>query len=150
MFCISRRKRAGMSSIASATSCSNLFRFTGLLHHVLVIVTVVPDGALIAQRLRLADASAVKDLHVRRERPQLLWQTAAELLFHVDGVVAFRDPDAIGHTQDVAIDRQAGHAERMPEYDVGGLAPDAGASSASPCRPARRRHARRRASAPCR
>ena len=70
----------------------------------LVVIAVVANGALIAQRLRFADAPAVKDLHVGGERPHLLRQQAAQLLFNVDGIVAFRDPDAIRNTQDVAID----------------------------------------------
>jgi hypothetical protein len=42
------------------------------------------------------------------------------------GVVRACDAEPIRHAQDVAVDRQAGHAEGMAEDDVCGLAPNAG------------------------
>src|SRR5690349_665460 len=80
---ISRRKRAGISSIASATSFSNCARVTVsfLRHHEPKIIAIVADRTLVAERLRLADAPAVEDLHIRRERPHLLRQPLAQLLF---------------------------------------------------------------------
>src|SRR6266513_1317518 len=133
MFFISRRKRAGMSSIASATSFSNWFLVTSgadlvgsARDYQTVVVAVVTDGTLIAERLRLADAPAMQDLHVRGKRPHLLRQEAAQLLFDFDGIVAFRDPDAVRDAQHVTINGQAGHAERVAEDDMRGLASDAG------------------------
>src|SRR5581483_11771131 len=124
-FFISRRKRTGISSMASATSCSNLFRSTFFGDDMAEVVAVVTHGALAAERLRLADPPAVQDLHVRRERPHLLRQTIAQLLFDLHGVVAFRDADAIRHAQYVAIARQARDAERVAEDDIRRLAADA-------------------------
>src|SRR5262245_53107657 len=120
MFRISRRKRRGMSVIASATSRSNRSLFTCflggpegppllpfatcganlygsrrrarlkgsphrcLLHKVLVIIAVVANGTLVAERLRLTNATAVKNLDVRREDPHFLRQLGAQLFldFH--------------------------------------------------------------------
>ena len=42
------------------------------------------------------------------------------------GIVAFGDADAVRHPQHVPIDREPGHAERVTEHDVRGLAADAG------------------------
>ena len=66
-------------------------------------------------------------------------------------IVGVHEADAIGDAQHVAIDREAGHVERMTEHDVGGLATDAGQlRRARPSRPAPRRRDRPRARAPCR
>ena len=96
-----------------------------LLHNVLVIVAVVPNRALIAERLRLANAPAVENLHVGGERPHLFRQRGAQLLLDVHGVVAFGDTDAIGDAQHMAIDGQPWHAERVPEDDICGFPADA-------------------------
>jgi len=40
------------------------------------------------------------------------------------GIVGPGDADAIGYAEDVAIDRQSWHAQRVPEHDVGGLSTD--------------------------
>src|SRR5262245_46583844 len=96
MFRISRRKRLGTSVMASATRRSNLSLFILSHDHEAKIVAVVANGTLVAQRLRFADAAAVKNLHVGGERPHLLWQGRAQLFLDLHRVVTFGDADAIG------------------------------------------------------
>jgi hypothetical protein len=62
----------------------------------------------------------------RRRASTSCGQPIAELLLDRHRVVALGDADAVGDAQHVPIDRQAGHAERVAEHDVGRLAPDAG------------------------
>ena len=68
----------------------------------------------------------MEDQRVGRDRPLLLRQGVAQLLLDHDRVVSFCDADAVGHAEYVAIDRKPGHAERVAEDDVRGLAADAG------------------------
>ena len=68
----------------------------------------------------------MEDQRVGGDRPFLLRQRGAQLLLDDYGVVALRDADAVGDAQHVAIDGQAGDAERMAEDDVRRLAADAG------------------------
>ena len=67
----------------------------------------------------------MKNLDVGRQRPHLLRQRGAELLFDLHGVIAFGDADAIGNAQHMPIDRQARHAECVPEDDICGFPADA-------------------------
>ena len=60
---------------------------------------------MVAQRLRLADAAAVKNLDVGSERPHFLRQRGAELLFDLHGVITLGDADAIRNAQHMPIDR---------------------------------------------
>ncbi len=107
--------------------------------------------APIAQRLRPADAAAVQDQRIGRARPSFRRQQRAQLRLDGHGIVRTNQTDPVGDAQHVAIDRQAGHAERVAEHDVGGLASDAGQlRRVRPSRPAPRRHGVRRARAPCR
>src|SRR5438093_2549984 len=146
MFCIALRKRRGIEASASATSRSNSLRSTflrlslalpglrGFLRRFLVadarddeteVVAVVAHDTLIAERFGPADAPAVEDQRVGGARPPLRRHRAGQLRLDLDRVVAFRDADAVRHTQHVAIDRQSGDAKRVAEDDVGRLAPDA-------------------------
>ena len=45
----------------------------------------------------------------------------AQLAFDLLGVVAVRQPDPAGDTQDVPVHWKPRDLERMPEHDVGGL-----------------------------
>src|SRR6185436_13193663 len=145
MFFIASRNVRGIDASASATRLSNFSRcicflirrplppgsfIPGLLpaggNHRCVVVALIPDDADVAVRLRLADAAAVENQGVRGPRPAIFLHRGAELLLDFDRVVALGDADAVADAQDVAIDRQARHAERVSEDDVGGLAADAG------------------------
>ena len=66
----------------------------------------------------MSEASPLRRRHAR-----------AQLLFDDFRIVGRRDADAVRHAQHMPIDREAGHAERMAEYDVGGLAADARSST---------------------
>ena len=82
--------------------------------------------ALVAERLRPADAPAVQDQRVGGARPAsraAARRTAAAST--TIGIVGLGDADAVRHAQHVAIDRQPGHAERVAEHDVRRLAADA-------------------------
>src|SRR5258708_787436 len=81
MLRMASRKRRGMEARASATCCSNCFRSTSFGHHEAVIVAVVADDALVAERLRTADAAAVQNQRIGRARPALLRQRLPQLLF---------------------------------------------------------------------
>ena len=91
-----------------------------------VIVALVADRTLLAQRAWFADPAAVQDQRVGGDGPFGRRHRRAQLLFDDFRIVAARDPDAVGDPEHVAIHRQAGHAERVAEHDVGGLAADAG------------------------
>ena len=67
----------------------------------------------------------MQDERVRRAGPSFGGQRAAQLLLDDHGVVRFGDADAVGDAQHVSIDRQSGHAQRMPQDDVRRLAADA-------------------------
>src|SRR5205823_721557 len=84
----------------------------------------VPDRTLIAEWLRLADAPAVEDLQVRCERPHLLRQLRAQLVFDLHRIVTLGDADAVRDTQHVTVDRKARNAERVAENDVCRLSAD--------------------------
>ena len=56
----------------------------------------------------------------------LAWQRRAQLGLDLLGRRRLGDADAVGHAQDMAIDRQAGDAEGVAEDDVRRLAADAG------------------------
>src|SRR5437762_10760169 len=65
---------------------------TGLLppdraEHAAVIVAVVADAALVAERLRLADPASVQNQRVRRQRPLLRRDCRTELLFDNLGII---------------------------------------------------------------
>src|SRR5512147_681959 len=136
MFVISRRKRFGMSAIASATSSSNLARVTLLVpssadrlrsasDHQPEVVAIAAHGTLIAQRLWLADAAAMQDLHVGGDRPHLSRQRTAQLILDLDRIVPLGDADPVRHAQDVTIHREAWDTESMAEDHVCRLAADA-------------------------
>src|ERR1051325_8123780 len=138
MFFIASRKRRGIEASASATCFSNRARCTGVLacrtprldlaragDDVMVVVAVVADDALVAERRRRTDAPSMQDERVRRAGPALLRQRATQLLLDSHGVVAFGDADPVRDAEDVTVDGQARHAERMAEDDVRGLAADA-------------------------
>src|SRR5258706_14868793 len=111
MFCIALRNRRGMDASASATSCSNSFRSTpwgrlfGFLSRRLAvarprddepkILAVVAHDALVAERLRAADAAAVKNQRVGCARPALRRQRGRQLLFHQHRIVSLGDADAV-------------------------------------------------------
>ena len=67
----------------------------------------------------------MEDQRVRRPRPFPWRHRRAQLLLDHLRIVRSRNPDAIRDAQHVPVDRQPGHAERVPEDDVRGLAPDA-------------------------
>jgi hypothetical protein len=73
----------------------------------------------------------VKNQRVRRPRPPLGRQCAAQLLLDDDRIVRLGDADPVGHAKHVPIDGQARHAQRVAEDDVRRLAADASAMSAS-------------------
>src|SRR3954471_4534675 len=131
MFRSSLRNLRGIERSASATSFSNASRCTGrsfrnsfrlwalsfqfgfalFRNDVAVIVAVVADDALVAERLRLADAAAVEDQRILGARPALRRHRGAELLLDRDRVVAFGDANPVGHSQHVAIDRQPRYSQ---------------------------------------
>src|SRR5262249_52983791 len=131
MLRIASRKSRGMLRSASATMASNFARSTAfprlplaLAHERLVVVAVVAHHALLAERLRFANAPAVQDQRVGRLRPAGLPQRRGELLLDDFRLVALGDADPIGDAQHVAVHRQPWDAERVSEDDVGGLAAD--------------------------
>ena len=73
----------------------------------------------------------MQDEHVRRHNPAIRRQGRAELGLHLLGRRSLRDAEPVGDAEDMAVDREAGHAERMAKDDVGRLAPDAGKGSQS-------------------
>ena len=89
------------------------------------VFAVLRNGAAVAEWARLADAAAMQDQRVGCASPVGGRKGGAQLLFDDDRVVGARDADAIGDAEDVAIDGEAGDAERVPEHDVRGLAADA-------------------------
>src|SRR5712692_3618682 len=117
MFCIVRRNRRGIEASASATSCSNFFRSTRwgrllfllrLFRRLAVarpgddepdVIAVLAHGALVAQRLRAADAAAVENQRVGGARPPRLRHRRAELRLDDDGIVALGDSDPVGHAE---------------------------------------------------
>src|SRR5581483_9200455 len=126
-FCMASRKRRGIARNASATWFSKCFRSTRAWRDdEPEVVAVVAHDALIAQRLRFADASAMQNERVGRPRPPLLRQRLAELILNRHRIVAFRDANSIRHAKHMTIDRQPRHTERVPEDDVRGFAADAG------------------------
>src|SRR3954471_19727866 len=87
MLRMASRKLRGMLRSASATTASNFARCTALprltlplAQERLVILAVVAHHALLAERLRLADAAAVQNQRVGRLRPRRLLSRATELL----------------------------------------------------------------------
>jgi hypothetical protein len=68
----------------------------------------------------------VQDQRIGGERPLLRRKRARQLLLHDDGVVRLRYPDPVRHPQNVTIDWQTGHAERVTEDDVRRLPSHAG------------------------
>src|SRR5690349_1260344 len=113
MLRIASRKSRGMLRSASATIASNFARSTAfprltlaLAHERLVVLAVVAHHALLAERLRLADAAAVQNERVGRLRPDRLLQRGAELLLDHFRLVALGDADPVGHAEHVTIDRQ--------------------------------------------
>ena len=136
-FFISSRKRGGISSSAAsdelaeiaarviATPAPSYARRLRGPERAAVVVAVVADDALLAERLRLADAAAVQDQRVGRPRPLRRRHRSAELLLDDLGIVRPRDADPVRDAQHVPIDRQSGDAERVAEHDVRRLAADA-------------------------
>jgi hypothetical protein len=68
----------------------------------------------------------VQDQRVGHQRPLLRREDRAQLLFDDYGIVRFRDTDAVGDAQNMTIDGEARHAQRVAQDDIGGLAPDTG------------------------
>jgi len=68
----------------------------------------------------------VENQRIRRARPVGWRNRGAELLFDDDGIVGPGDANAVRDAEDMTIDRQAWHAQRVPEDHVRGLATDAG------------------------
>jgi hypothetical protein len=66
----------------------------------------------------------VQDQGIGRRRPLLPGYRGAELRFDGLGIVTFRDANPVRHAEHMSIDRQARHAEGMPEHDVRRLAAD--------------------------
>ena len=91
-----------------------------------VEVAIGADCAAIAERARLADATAVEDQSVGRSRPGRRGHCRAQLLLDDLRVIRLRNPDPVRHTQDVAVDGKPGNAERVSEHDIGGLPPTPG------------------------
>ncbi len=89
-----------------------------------VEVAIAADRAAIAERARLADATAVEDQGVGRSRPGRCGHRRAQLLLDDLRVIGLRNPDPVGHTQDVAVDGKPGNAERVSEHDIGRLPAD--------------------------
>ncbi len=92
--------------------------------HEAVVVALVANETLIAQRFRTADAAAVQNQRVGGSRPPFRRHRLAQLLFDDDRIVRFGDADAIRDAEDMPIHRQSRNAERVPEHHVRGLAPD--------------------------
>ena len=108
-----RRPRPGTGARALTTAPS-------------VVVAVGLHRAPVAQRARLADAPAVQDQRVggARSSPGAA-RRAHSCCSTTSGSSRRGEPDAVRHAQHVAVDGQAGHAERVAEDDVRGLAADA-------------------------
>src|SRR5262245_43155882 len=97
-------------------------RRLGRSGHAPIVIAIADHQALIAERLWPADATAMQDLHIGGECPQLARQRSAELCLNLDGIVALGDTDAVRHAQHVSIDREPWYAERMTEHHIRGLA----------------------------
>jgi hypothetical protein len=67
----------------------------------------------------------VEDQGIRSARPVGIGQGFPELLLDDRRILGPGDTNPVRHSQDVSIDRQAGHAEGVAQDDVGSLAPDA-------------------------
>ena len=107
--------------------------------------------AAVAQRRRPADAPAVQDERVGGARPPRRRQQRRQLRLRPspDRRCGSR-PRRLATRSTWRSTGKPGHAERVAEHDVGGLAAHAGQRRrARPCRPAPRRRARRPAPAPC-
>src|SRR5690349_5868166 len=106
---IASRNRRGMDASASATRRSNFFRCTRNPNAAALAprrgeeVAVVLHRALLAQRLRLADAAPVENQRVGGPRPAFRGQRGAKLLLDDFGLVGVSDADAVRDAQDVAI-----------------------------------------------
>jgi len=92
----------------------------------LVILAILADRAPRTERLRFADAPAVKNLDVGGQGPHFLRKRSAQLRFHLARVITTRNPDPVRDAKHVTIDRESGHAECVPEHDVGRLSSDTG------------------------
>src|SRR5829696_6782003 len=117
MLCIAFLKRRGIEASASATRLSKCFRSTSgfparcrrrvggarLRDDETEVIAVILHGALIAQRLGPADAAAVKNQRIRRPRPAVGRQPAAQLLLDDNRIVGVGDADAVRHPQHVAV-----------------------------------------------
>src|SRR5687768_16026119 len=101
-----------MSLTASATSCSNRARVMLRLQRAIVIA-ILADRALVAERLGPADAAAVQNLDVGRQRPHPGWKRCGELPLHLLRIVTRGDADTVRHAEHVAIDGKPGHAQRV-------------------------------------
>src|SRR6476661_1696293 len=111
MFCIASRNLRGIDASASATCFSNRARSTGGLwrcrvrtrplarDHRAVILAVVANDALVAPRLRPADAAAVQNERIGRARPARLRHRRAQLLLDDDRIVGVSDADAVGDAE---------------------------------------------------
>ncbi len=143
---ISRNRSSGAGAMASTTlsaqtgsrkCCPKRLRvrmaFTGRRGFVprarnqrAIKIAIVADNALVAERLRFADAPPVQDQRIGGFRPLGRRQRARRAAASTStGSSDDSDADAIRDAQDVAIDRQAGNAQRMAEHDVRCLASDA-------------------------
>src|SRR5262249_340313 len=133
MLRIACRKSCGIPRSASATMASNFARSTAfprlafaLTHQRVVVVAVVTNDALFAERLWFADAPPVQDQRVGRLGPVRLAECRGELLLDDFRLVALGDADPIGDAQHVPVDRQPWDAKRVAEDNVGGFTADAG------------------------
>ncbi|HEX2444322.1 MAG TPA: hypothetical protein VHJ77_10295 [Vicinamibacterales bacterium] len=68
----------------------------------------------------------MQDQRVGCQRPFFRREERAQLLLDDDRIVRIRDADAVGDAQDMTIDGEPRHAQRVTQDDVGGLAADAG------------------------
>src|SRR5215467_7046240 len=127
MLLIASRNRRGIDASASATSFSNGSRRTAgsSIDDRVEVVALGLDRTGLAQRLRTTDPAPVKNQRIGRPRPARLGHRRAQLLLDNDGVVAFRDPDAIRDAEHVSINREPGHTESVAKHYVRGLPPDA-------------------------
>jgi hypothetical protein len=67
----------------------------------------------------------VQDQDIGRLRPPGSRQQRTEFRLDLLRAGSISEADTLGHAEHVPIDGEAGHPERMTEYDIRRLAPDA-------------------------
>ena len=90
------------------------------------VVASVANQTPIAERLWPADAAAVEDQRVRARASIAPAAAGRQCGFDHDGIVGAHEADPVRDAQDVAIDRQARHAERVPSTTFAVLRPTPG------------------------